>query len=666
MKSIRWQYVILFGSLLLLLSIVLVLAPKPTSRTTPLTIAPTIAPATSQQASTDRELDETGYIKGFYVSYAALGNADFVRHTQDLLENTELNAIIMDFKSDRGQLTFPSQVARAAEIGADSETMVEDPTAFLKWFKERGVYTIARIPISKDNLLAQAHPEWAVINANTGKIWRDPEKMGWVDPNYEAVWDYNVALAVEAARMGFDEVQYDYVRFPTDGNVGVAQFSRPNTEENRTAAITRLLQRTQAALKPLGTKLGVDTFGYASWVSDDLGIGQHIETLAPYIDVLSPMVYPSTFDTGLPGQAGRYRNAIAYPYTVVRKSTERTVERARAVNPEIEVRPWIQDFQDYAFDYRTYTPDEIRAQMNGAREGGGRGWLLWDPAVKYTREALVSASPAYPPDPEGKVMIIAYGDITEEGAPGSRTPAQLRADLAQLLNSGYYPVNLRDVVEGKLGMVPAGKRPVALTFDGSTPGHLRLLSDGTVEANTAVGVLREMHAAHPADWPLKATFFVRGSPAEGSLGEEIFGAPDLAAAKLQLLVDLGMEIGIQPAGRAPLADLSPAEVQLVIGQSLRRLKELAPDYEAVSLAAPESRPLQDSTVLSGGVSGDEGFTLRAAVMRGSGLALSPLAPGFDPFRLRRIVAADLDTWLKNAERPGMPYVSPGEVPAGTP
>ena len=142
-----------------------------------------------------------------------------------------------------------------------------------------------------------------MINANTGNIWRDPEKMGWVDPNYKQVWDYNVALAVEAAHMGFDEVQFDYVRFPTDGNVGVAQFALPNSEENRTAAIAGLLQRAHSALKPLGTKLGVDVFGYAAWVPNDLGIGQHIETIAPYIDVLSPMVYPSTFNAGLAGEA---------------------------------------------------------------------------------------------------------------------------------------------------------------------------------------------------------------------------------------------------------------------------------------------------------------------------------------------------------------------------
>jgi hypothetical protein len=657
----HWMLASVLCCAVLILSVVRTSAPglAATDRTSP-------SPTDNLQASTVHELDRTGYVKGLYISRAALGNADFVKHVQDLLENTELNAVVMDFKGDRGQLTFPTQVARAQEIGADSDAMIKDPAAFLRWFKDRGVYLIARIPVSKDNLLAQAHPEWAVINANTGKIWRDPEEMGWVDPNRESVWDYNIALAVEAAHMGFDEVQYDYVRFPTDGNVSVAQFSLPNTEENRIAAIAGLLQSTHAALKPLGTKLGVDVFGYASWVPDDLGIGQHIETIAPYVDVLSPMVYPSTFDTGLPGEAGRYRNAIAYPYDVVRKSTERSVERARAVNPAIEVRPWIQDFQDYAFDYRTYTPGEIRAQMDGAREGGGHGWILWDAAVKYTREALVSAQPAYPVNLAGKVLAIAYRDISEDGGPGSRTPAQLRADLERLLAGGYYPVNLRDVVEGKLSMVPAGKRPVVLTFDGSTPGQLRIQSNGAVESETAVGVLLDFHAVHPADWPLKATFFVQSPPDGQELGEQIFGAPDLAAAKLQMLVDLGMEIGAQPAGQAKLAGLSSEELQQVIAQSLHQLSSLLPDYTVVSLAVPEGRLPQDLSLLRGGAFDGENYALLGAVIPKGGLMPSPLASQFDPFRLPRVPANELDAWLKLAEKTNAYYVSAGEALTGTP
>ena len=652
----RWMFAIVLCCAVLILSVVRALAPELAAKDRTQDL-----PASNPQAPSDHELDRTGYVKGVYISRAALGNANFVKHIQDLLENTELNAVVMDFKGDRGHLTFPTQVARAQEIGADSDTMIEDQAAFLKWFKDRGVYTIARIPVCKDNLLAQAHPEWAVINANTGNIWRDPEKMGWVDPNHEQVWDYNVALAVEAARMGFDEVQFDYVRFPTDGNVGVAQFSLPNTEENRTAAIAGLLQRTQAALKPFGTKLGVDVFGYASWVPNDLGIGQHIETLAPYIDVLSPMVYPSTFDSGLPGEAGRYRNAIAYPYDIVRKSTERSVDRARAVNPEIEVRPWIQDFQDYAFDYRTYTPGEIRAQMDGVREGGGHGWLLWDAAVRYTREALVSARPAYPANLAGKVLAIAYRDISEDGGPGSRTPEQLRADLERLLAGGYYPVNLRDVVEEKLNMVPAGKRPIVLTFDGSTPGQLRLQPNGAVEPDTALGILLDFHAAHPADWPLKATFFVSGSPAGQELGEQVFGTPELAAAKLRLLANLGLEIGVQPAGQAKLDGLSPEEVQRAIGQSLRQLTNLLPDYDIVSLAIPEGRLPKDLSLLRSGATDGESYALRAAVAPGGGLMASPLTPQFNPFRLPRVPANELEAWLKSADKSNMYYVSAGEA-----
>lgn len=661
MTTKRWMFAIVLCCVALIFTVARTHAPglEAKDRVQP-------APELASPIATAHELDRTGYVKGMYVSYAALGSADFVQHIQGLLENTELNAVVMDFKSDRGQLTFPSQVPRAQEIGAASETMIEDPAAFLKWFKERGVYTIARIPVCKDNLLAQAYPEWAVTDANTGNIWRDPEKMGWVDPNHEQVWDYNAALAVEAARMGFDEVQYDYVRFPTDGNIGATQFSLPNTEENRTAAIAGLLERTQAALKPLGTKLGADVFGYAPWVANDLGIGQHIESIAPFIDVLSPMVYPSTFNAGLAGEPERYKNAIAYPYDIVRKSTERAVSRARSANPGLVVRPWIQDFQDYAFDYRIYTPDEIRAQMDGARDGGGRGWFLWDPAVSYTPEALVSARPAYAPNLAGKVMAIAYGDIAEDGGAGSRPPAQLRADLERLLAGGFYPVNLRDVVEGKLNIVPAGKRPIVLTFDDSLPGQLRLQPGGAVEPDTAVGILLDFHAAHPADWPLKATFFVRGSPAGQELGAQIFGAPELAAAKLQLLTSLGMEVGATPAGVAPLDSLTPEEVQQVLGQSLSQLKQLLPDYQVVSLAVPEGRVPQDPSLLRSGAATGESYTLSAAVLPRGGLMASPLTPRFDPFRLPRVPAHELDAWLKSADKAGTYFVSSGEALTETP
>ena len=215
-------------------------------------------------------------------------------------------------------------------------------------------------------------------------------------------------------------------------------------------------------------------------------------------------------------------------------------------------------------------------------------------------------------------------------------------------------------------MVPAGKRPIVLTFDDSTAGQLRLQPNGAVEPNTAVGILLDFHAAHPADWPLKATFFVQSSPVGQELGEQIFGSPDLAAAKLKLLVDLGMEIGVQPADQTQLAGLSPEEVQRVIAQSVRQVSGLLPDYKVASIALPEGRLPQDPSLLRGGTADGETYALLGAVTPKGGLMPSPLAPQFDPFRLSRVPATELDAWLKLADKPDAYYVSAGEALTETP
>ncbi len=386
--------ILLVSVILLLFSLTfgLVVAPEGTK----MEGSPTPEPAISSQPANpvNIKVDQTGDKMGLYISYNALGSSDFVDKIKNLLETTELNAVVMDFKGDMGYLTFPSSVPLAQEIGADQQTTVQNPAEFLRWFKDHKVYLIARIVAIKDDKLTEAHPEWAIHDSNTGGVWHDKDNLGWADPNLPAVWDYNVALAVEAAQMGFDEIQYDYVRFPSDGQLDTTVYSVANNYDNRVAALTSFFQQTRNALAPYGAKLGVDVFGYTAWVEDDLGIGQHMESIAPYIDVLSPMLYPSTFSFGLPGESPEYDNAIAYPYEIVNKSTERAVKRATAANPKIVVRPWIQDFGDYAFDMRDYTPDEIRLQMKGALDAGARGWLLWDPAVIYTPEALMPKNPS--------------------------------------------------------------------------------------------------------------------------------------------------------------------------------------------------------------------------------------------------------------------------------
>lgn len=614
------------------------------------------------QPITSGELDRTGYVKGFYVSAAALTSADFIARTEELLAETELNGIVMDFKSDYGYLTFPTQIALAQEIGADRRTVIEDPAAFLSWFKQRNVYTIARIVTFKDDLLANAYPSWAVYDANTGGVWHDHEGMGWLDGMRPETWSYNIQIAIEAARLGFDEVQFDYVRFPTDGNVTGARFSQENTYENRNAAITGLLSQAKTALAPYGVKLGADVFGYTAWVNDDLGIGQHIEAIAPFLDVLSPMVYPSTYNAGLPGEDPQYRNAVAYPYEIVQKSTERSVRRAREVNPNLAVRPWLQDFQDYAFDGRAYGVREVRAQIEGARDGGARGWLLWDPAVRYTREALVTAHPSFAPNLRGQTPVLVYTEPAEaatDPAVAERSAQALRADLEWLREQGFFPINLSDLAVNNLRSVPAGKRAVVLTFDGATPSQFRLRAGGAVDPLCTVGVLQEYSAAHPADWPLRGTFFVPAGAQQPA--EAIFGSADLAAFKLQTLVAWGMEVGVQPVAAAPLHTLPAEGVQEALGGAQQQIAAWLPADAIRLLALPAGGAPPDRGLLAAGVWGETPYAYAGAVLPDGGLTVSPVSPQFDPYQITRIPAglAAGSGWRTNVLRPGL-YVSGGE------
>ncbi|MGE5601975.1 MAG: putative glycoside hydrolase [Nitrososphaerales archaeon] len=615
-------------------------------------------PSRAAQPAPAGEIDRTGYIKGIYVSAAAMGDATFMAHVKDLLENTELNAVVLDYKSDRGYISFPTTVPLAEAIGADAEPQVKDPAAFLAWFKQRNVYTIARIPAFKDNVLTKAYPGWAIVDAATGGVWRDQEKMGWVDGNRTEAWDYNVDLAREAAGYGFDEVQFDYVRFPTDGNVRGAIYSKDNTYDNRVAAIAGFLGRASDALHPLGKKVSADIFGYTPWVADDLGIGQHIEVIAPNVDVLSPMVYPSTFADGMPGEDPKFSNAIAYPYEVVNKSTERAVRRAKEVNPRIEIRPWLQDFKDYAFDYRTYTPYEIRRQMDAARDAGARGWLLWDPAVGYTREALTSSKPAFLPNTLGQVPVLAYGDVA---------PDVLRDDLAWLLEQGFYPTTARDLAAGRLGGVPAGRKAVVLTFDGSPASQFKLLEGGRVDPVSAAGVLLDFAAAHPADFPARGTFFV--NTGTGDASDAAFGAAELASFKLQTLVSLGFEIGLMAprAGGLDETTASPGSQGMTteLEAAQLRLAALLPGYEARTVALPPDTafptPTPGGNATGTPTPGTQKAAYAGAFLPEGGLATSPYYPGVDAYHIPRLPAGEAGgaAW-RDAIGAAEVYISGGE------
>jgi LysM repeat protein len=331
----------------------------------PVTIPPLAGPAT---------------VRGLYLSYDAAGQSAFREYIFELLATTELNALVVDVKGDFGWLTYPTQVPLAVEIGANQPS-APDLSQLLAEAKAQGVYPIARLVTFKDNLLAQARPEWAVKTLDGGELWRDRANQGWVDPFLEEVWNYVLQIAEEAARLGFAEILFDFLRFPIHGPQGRPQFSQEATRAARVGALTSFLGAARSRLEPLGVRISANVFGYACWRSDDALVGHDLERLSAYLDLICPTLYPSTFSSGIPG----CEVAVECPYEIVYDSALRAVERVTA--NDCLVRPWLQDFPDYRFDRRTFTAQEIREQISAALDAGCAGFLVWDPRVKYTPEA---------------------------------------------------------------------------------------------------------------------------------------------------------------------------------------------------------------------------------------------------------------------------------------
>jgi hypothetical protein len=321
-------------------------------------------------------------IKAAYLTYYGFGDRGIRNRVLELLARTELNAVVIDVKGDRGWVIYRTNVEQALAAGAQGPATLKDFDAMMADLKARGIYTIARIVTFKDNILANHRPDLAIIDTRTEKPWIDNEKLAWVDPFREEVWNYNIALAKEAAARGFDEIQFDYVRFPTDGKLGAARYLKPNNRETRLPAITAFLERARREIGKTGAFVAADVFGYTAFNDNDTDIGQRIEELAPHLDYICPMVYPSGYHFGIPG----YRNPVVNSYEVVRESVKLT--RKRSAHTQVRVRPWLQDFKDYAFDRRIFGVTEIRDQIRGSDDGGGTGWMLWNPRNDYTGQAL--------------------------------------------------------------------------------------------------------------------------------------------------------------------------------------------------------------------------------------------------------------------------------------
>ena len=238
--------------------------------------------------------------------------------------------------------------------------------------------------VFQDPLVAEARPDLAVRDELSGGLWRNDYGVAWVNAFEEELWSPNIELALEAVGLGFDEFQYDYVRFPSDGDLSRANFGREYTAEARQNAITEFVKRSYAQIQPTGAKLAADLFGFVTLVDDEQYIGQRFTALAPYLDYICMMIYPSHFIEGNIASAPGHPND--YPYETILESLQRAEENVPG--SKAKFRPWLQDF-DYPLPaLRGYTPADVRAQIDAAEEFGTAGWMLWGDPFSVSITAL--------------------------------------------------------------------------------------------------------------------------------------------------------------------------------------------------------------------------------------------------------------------------------------
>src|SRR5436309_14196365 len=340
---------------------------------------------------------QTSAIKGLYVNAWAFGSPKLWQLVR-LADETEINAFVVDVKDDTGCLLYPSAVPTAEQIGANRCVRAKDAKARLDTLAAHHIYAIARIVVAKDPLLAERKGAWSVKDRVTGELWRDRINSAWVDAYTDSVWTYSAQLAHEAAQMGFQEVQFDYARFPDEPRerMATAIFPAHRSGQTQREAVREHVALLKDRLKTSGVPVTFDIFGLTASVTTDLGIGQVWEDFVSVADVVLPMVYPSHY----------YRGAFGYawpngqPYRVVRSALTEALKRSEPLPGSAEIRPFLQAFT-LGRRLPRYTPFEIREQIRAVEDLGITSWVLWNPRSVYQRGSLLAKQSAEPVTGQG-------------------------------------------------------------------------------------------------------------------------------------------------------------------------------------------------------------------------------------------------------------------------
>lgn len=340
-------------------------------------------------------------VKGIYMTSCVAGTPSLRAKLVSLIDETEINAVVIDIKSFDGHLSFvPKNPDLTHAVGG---CVVSDMEEFLKTLHEKNIYVIGRVASFQDALQVKLHPELAVkTKSNPEVVWRDHKKIPWIDASAKPHWEYLVSVAEESYGIGFDEINFDYIRFPSDGNMKDVYYPWSGNQK-KSDVMRSFYAYLHEKLSPQGIVISADLFGMTTTNTDDLNIGQILENALLYFDYIAPMVYPSHYPVGFMN----FSDPNKHVYEIVHYSMKTAVERTIATTTTValplarigtstpalyakpsfdkqKLRPWLQD-NNYPV---TYTAEMVRAQIQATYDAGLTSWLLWNAGNRYTRAAL--------------------------------------------------------------------------------------------------------------------------------------------------------------------------------------------------------------------------------------------------------------------------------------
>ncbi len=334
-------------------------------------------------------------VRAIYMTSWVAGTKNWREELVNFIEKTELNSIVIDVKDYSGRISFDTGDSVIKAEGSE-EIRVKDMKSFIDELHGKGVYVIARITVFQDPFYSKKHPT-AAVQTKSGTLWRDKKGISYLDPGSKEAWDYTIRIARDSEAVGFDELNFDYIRFPSDGNMSSIAFpasmkilksgeaSSATSTPWKVRVLSSFFSYLHQNLKDVGVPISADVFGMTTTNRDDLNIGQVLEAIIPYFDYVAPMVYPSHYPPTFHG----FKNPADHPYEVIYFAMSSAVTRLNAASTSPDkLRPWIQDFNLGA----KYDATKIIAEKKAIYDSGLDSWMSWDAGNKYTRGAYGEAS----------------------------------------------------------------------------------------------------------------------------------------------------------------------------------------------------------------------------------------------------------------------------------